>query len=124
VVADRALYREDHLAQLAQTALKWITRVPAPVRDAQGALAQADPLAMASRQEGYRDHAWTSTDGGVEPRWILLSAEPRRPQAQRTVDTQRRQQRDKEGKACKTLCRTTLACEADARQALSAFAPA
>jgi transposase len=122
LVANSALYSEDNLANLAQTAIKWITRVPATVRDAQVALAQADPLAMASLQEGYRYHELASTYGGVEQRWILLYSEPRRPQAQRTVDKQLRQQSDKEVKAFKTLCRTTFACEADARQALSAFA--
>ena len=68
-MADSALYSsEDNLAKLAQTAIKWIARVPAPVRDAQVALAQAAPLAMASSQEGYRDHELTSTYGGVEQR--------------------------------------------------------
>jgi len=52
LVADRALYREDNLEKLAYTALKWITRVPATVREAPVALAPADPPAMASLQEG------------------------------------------------------------------------
>jgi transposase len=121
LVADSALYSEDNLAKLAHTAIKWITRVPATVRDAQVALAHADPLAMTPLQEGYRYHELTSTYGGVEQRWLLIYSEPRRPQAQRTVDKQLHKQGDKEVKAFTTLCRTTFACEADARQALSAF---
>jgi hypothetical protein len=54
---------------------------------------------MASLQEGYRDHEWTSSSGGVEQRWLLMDSEPRQPQAQRTVDKQWRQQSDKEVKA-------------------------
>src|SRR5215510_9279734 len=46
LVADSALYSEDNLDKLAQTALKWITRVPATLSEAQAALAQADPQAM------------------------------------------------------------------------------
>ena len=122
LVADSALYSEANLKKLAQTAIKWITRVPATVREAQVALAQADPPAMAPLQEGYRYHELTSTYGGVEQRWVLIYSEARQPQAQRTVDKQLRQQTDKEVKAFKTLCRTTFACEADARQALAAFA--
>ena len=76
MVANSTLYREDNLDKLAQTAITWITRVPATVRDAQVALAQADPLAMASLQEGYRYHELTSTYGGVEQRWLLISSEP------------------------------------------------
>ena len=91
-----------NLDKLAQTAIKWITRVPATVRDAQVALAHADPPAMAPLQEGYRYHELTSTYGGVEQRWVLIYSEARQPQAQRTVDKQLRQQTDKEVKAFKT----------------------
>jgi transposase len=68
LVADNALYRADNLDKLAQTAIKWSTRVPATLSEAQAALAQANPQAMAVRQEGDRSHALTSTYGGVEPR--------------------------------------------------------
>jgi hypothetical protein len=54
VVADSALSSEDNLAKLAHTAIKWSTRVPATGRDAQVALAHADPLAMTPLQAGYR----------------------------------------------------------------------
>ena len=121
LVADSALYRADNLDKLAQTAIKWSTRVPATLSEAQAALAQANPQAMAVRQEGDRSHELTSTYGGVEPRWVLISSEPRRVPAQRTIDKPLRQQRDKEVKALKQFCSTTLACEAEARQALSAF---
>jgi transposase len=121
VVADRALYREANLDTLAQTALKWSTRVPATLSAAQAALAHADPQALAARPEGYRDHELTSTYGGVEQRGVLRYSEPRRVPAQRPIDTQLRQPRAQAVTACKTCCRTTLACAADARQALSAF---
>jgi transposase len=121
-VADSALYSEANLDKLAHTAIKWITRVPATVSEAQVALAHADPPVMAPLQEGYRYHELTSSYGGVEQRWVLIYSEARPPQAQRTADNQLRQQTDKEVKAFKTLCRTPFACEADARQALSAFA--
>ena len=100
-MADSALDREANLDMLAQTALKWITRVPATVRDAQVALAQADPSVMAPLQEGYRDHELTSSYGGVEQRWLLISSEARQPQARRTADQQLRQQTDQEVNAFK-----------------------
>ena len=122
LVAERALSREANLEQLAQTQLKWITRVPAPVRDAQAAWAPAEPPAMVALQAGYRAHELTSTYGGVEPRWVRIDSEPRQAQAQRTVDQQWRPQSDQAGKALKKLCGVTLACEADARPALATFA--
>ena len=120
-MADSALYSEHNLTTLAQTALKWITRVPATVHEAQAVLSHADPLAMAPLQEGYHSQALTSTYAGVAQRWLLISSEPRQPQAQRTVDKQLRTQSDQEGNALQQLCRLPLACEADARQALATF---
>jgi transposase len=101
--------------------MRWITRVPATLSDAQAALAQVNPHALASLIEGYRYHELMSTYGGIAQRWVLIYSEARQPQAQRTVDKQWRQQSDKEVKAFKQLCGTTFACEADARQALSRF---
>jgi transposase len=122
LVADSALYSAATLAKLAQTQMKWITRVPATLREAQAALAQADPQAMVALQEGYCAHEWPSTYGGVEQRWVLIHSEPRRAQVQRSVDQQLRRQSDQEMKALKRLCGVTFACEADARQALATFA--
>jgi transposase len=122
LVADSALYNADNLQKLAATQMKWITRVPATLSEAQTVLAQADPRAMAPLGEGYRSRGVTSTYGGVAQRWVLIYSEQRQRQAQRTVDKQWLKHSDKEGKAFQTLCRTTFACEADARQALARFA--
>jgi transposase len=122
LVADSALYSEDNLATLAQTAIKWITRVPATVSEAHAALAAANPQAMAPLTEGYRYQELTSTYGSVDQRWLLIASEARQPQAQRTVDKQRRKQSAQEVKTFQKLCGTPFACEADARQALVTFA--
>jgi transposase len=122
MVADSALYSDENLQQLAKTQIKWITRVPATLSDAQAALAQAAPQAMQPLTEGYRYHALTSTYGGVAQRWLLIASEPRQPQARRTVDKQLLKQSDQDIKAWKKLCSTAFACEADAQQALARFA--
>jgi len=122
LVADSALYSADNLQKLAETQMKWITRVPATLGEAQAVLAQADPQTMASLREGYRFRVVPSTYGGVAQRWVLVYSEQRQPQAQRTVDTQWHKQSDQEGRAFKRLCRTAFACAADAQQALTSFA--
>jgi len=71
---------------------------------------------------GYRYQELASTYGGVAQRWLLIYSEPRQPQAQRTVDKQLRTQSEQDIKACKKLCGTPFACEADAQQALATFA--
>jgi transposase len=109
LVADSALYSEDNLDKLAQTTIKWITRVPATLSEAQAALAHANPQAMAPLKEGYRYQELTSTYGGGDQRWVLIYSESRQLQAQRTVDKQRRKQSDQEVKTFKKLCGTTFA---------------
>ena len=103
LVADSALYSADTLQKLAETPLKWITRVPATLGEAQAVLAQADPQTMAPLQEGYRYRVMPSTYGGVAQRWVLLYSEQRQPHAQRAVDKQWRKHSDQEGNAFKKL---------------------
>jgi transposase len=121
LVADSALYSETNLQQLATTPIKWISRVPTTVSEAQTAVAQANPQTMMPLSEGYRYQLWPATYGGVAQRWLLVYSEPRRAHAQRTVDKQLRTQSEHEGKAFKKLCSTPFACEADARHALATF---
>jgi transposase len=121
LVADSALYSEENLQKLATPRRTWITRGPVTVTEAQAALAKAAPRALESLLAGYRDHVFRSTDGGVAPRWVLTSSEHRRPPAQRTVDKALRTQSAEDVTACKQLCRTACACEAEAQQALTAF---
>jgi transposase len=121
LVADSALYTADNLQKLAETQIKWITRVPATLSEAQAALAQADPQTMAPLTAGYRYHGLPSTSGGIAPRWVLVSSEHRHAQAQRTVDKQLLKQGQREVAAFQQLSRQTFACEADAPQALATF---
>ena len=121
LVADSALYSDDNLQKLAATSIKWMTRVPATLREAQAMLGRVDLQTLDPLTEGYRYHEVPSTYGGVEQRWLLIYSEHRQAQAQRTVDKQWRQQSDQEVKGFKKLCATPFACEADARQALLTF---
>ena len=68
LVADRALYSAEHLQKPAETRTKWITRVPATLREAQAVLVQADPQTMAPLTEEYRYQVVPSTYGGVAQR--------------------------------------------------------
>jgi transposase len=119
LVADRARSSAENLQKLAETRTKWITRVPATLREAQAVLAHAHPQTMTPLTEGYRSRVVPSRSGGVEPRWGLIHSAPRQPPAQRTVDTQGRQQSADAVQAFQPLGRTAFACEADARQALA-----
>jgi transposase len=122
LVADRALYSAENLQKLAHTQLKWLTRVPSTLSEAQSVLAQAKPQALMPLTQGYRYHVLTSTYGGIEQRCVLIYSESRQPQAKRTVAKHLRKQSAPALKAFKKLCANAFACEADARQALATLA--
>lgn len=122
LVADSALDSEENLQKLAHTGSQRMTRVPATLTEAQTALQQATPEMMVPLRDGSRYHVLTSSSGGVAQRWVLISSEHRRPQAQRTADKQQLQQRTADVNAFQQRCRTAFACEVDAQQALSTFA--
>ncbi|PON13423.1 hypothetical protein C2W62_34445 [Candidatus Entotheonella serta] len=86
--------------------------------EAQAALDQAKPQTMEPLCEGYRFQPLISTYGGVAQHWSLIYSEHHQVQARRTVNKQWLNQRTQEIKAFKKLCRTFLACEADAQHAL------
>ena len=121
LVADCALYSAANLTNLAETQLKWITRVPATLHEAQTALAQAEPQTMTPLADGYRYQTVSSTYGGVAQRWLLIYSEQRHGHAQRAVEKQWLKQSTQELTAFKKLTRRAFACEADAQQALSRF---
>ena len=112
---------EDNLALLQDTPTKWITRVPGTLNEVKAALAQAAPEQMTPLKAGYRGQTLTSSYGGVAQRWLLIESQPRRPQAQRTVNKRWLTPSETEVKAFRKLRRREFACEADARQALETF---
>ena len=96
-----------------------MTRVPATGSDAPAALTQAEPQTRAPLTAGYRDHGLTSTSGGVAQRGVLVDSAHRHAQAPRTVDKPLPKPGQRAGAACQPLGRMTLACEAEAQQALA-----
>src|SRR2546430_6690822 len=113
LVADSALYSDDNLQKLAETHIKWITRVPATLSEAQAALTHANPHTMMPLSEGYRYQLLHSTYGGVaQPRAFIYFA-PCQPPAQRTDAKQVRQRRVPDHKALQHVVHTAPAHEVD-----------
>ena len=117
-VADSALYSTPNLSKLSQSAIKWITRVPATLQEVQAHLSSLDVSTLTPLSDGYRYREVSSSFGGVEQRWLIVSSEARQRHLPRTVDKQLAKQSDDERKAFKKLCAKRFACAVDARQAL------
>jgi transposase len=121
LVADSALYTAENLGHLAQSGIKWITRVPATLTEVQAVLTRVKPETMTPLAHGYRYHEEVSTYGGSNQRWLVVYSAARQQRSRRTVEKQLRTQSEAELKAFKHLRRTSFACAADAQQALEAF---
>jgi transposase len=121
LVADSALYSADNLGTLAASGLKWITRVPATLHEAQEVLAQVVPSTMAPLTDGYRYQEPVATYAGITQRWVIVYSEARQARVKRTAAKQVRTESEAELKAFKKLCHTTFACAADADKALQTF---
>jgi transposase len=121
LVAASALYRAENLDKLNQSAVKWITRVPATLNEVQEHLAQADLAAMSELTDGYRYREVTSMFGAVSQRWLVIYCQARQKRLKKSVDSQLARQSEKERKAFKALCAKAFVCEPDARQALEQF---
>jgi len=121
LVADSALYTAENLGHLAQSGIKWITRVPATLTEAQAVLTRVKPETMTPLADGYRYHEEVSTYGGCKQRWLVVYSEARQQRSRRTVEKQLRRQSAAALQAFKHLRRTTFACAADAQQALETF---
>jgi transposase len=121
LVADSALYSADNLGTLATSGLKWITRVPATLHEAQEVLAQVVPSTMAPLTDGYRYQERVATYAGITQRWVIVYSEARQARVKRTVAKQVRTESEAELKAFKKLCHITFACAADADKALQTF---
>jgi transposase len=124
LVADSALYTAENLGHLAQSGMKWITRVPATLNEVHAVLARVTPATMTPLPDGYRYHEEVATYGGITQRWMVGYSKARQQRSHRTVEKQRRTQSEAELKAFKHLRRTPFACAADAQQALEAFTQA
>jgi transposase len=124
LVADSALYTAENLGRLAQSGLKWITRVPATLAEVHAVLARVTPETMPPLADGYRYQEEVVTYREITQRWMVVYSEARQQRSRRTVEKQLRTQSEAELKAFKHLRRTPFACAAAAQQALEAFTQA
>jgi transposase len=75
-VADAALYNADNLIQMKQ--LRWVSRVPATLKDAQELLINLHPQALVpSELAGYKIAALGNQYSGINQRWLLVESQAR-----------------------------------------------
>ncbi len=75
-VADAALYSADNIKQLQS--LRWLSRVPGTIQEAQKLLTLSDELLVSSSQEGYNIAEVGSYYAGIKQRWLVVESEQAR----------------------------------------------
>jgi transposase len=120
-VADSALYSAENLQAMRD--LKWLTRVPHTLKEANQVLAAVELEAFrTSCVPGYRIAEVHSTYAGIPQRWLVVESAARHAAACKQMDKQLGKLDQQLGKALRQLHQTSFNCEADARKAASAFA--
>lgn len=118
IVADAALYSAENLKQLA--GLKWVSRVPLSLSQAQTVIRQVQPVAAwEGLAEGYRLMEVCTSYADIRQRWVVVESDKRREadlkQLQKRIEREEQRQR----RQLEQLCKESFACEADARQAMN-----
>lgn len=121
IVGDSALYSADHIRKLHKQGLKFISRVPGTIKEAQAVIAEVDLAGMEPLADGYRYRLWRSDYGEVEQRWLVIFSEAAQGRAHKRVSRQLERQRKKEQKAFEKLAKRVFSCREDAERALGAF---
>nr|WP_249067120.1 IS1634 family transposase [Argonema antarcticum] len=116
-VADRALYTAENL--IAMRELKWITRVPLSIKEAQNKSLELEPEQWTDSQiPGYKIAEKESNYGGIKQRWLIIESEARKKASIQQVSRQVEKQKEKASAALRQLYRQKFACQPDAKIAV------
>ncbi len=120
LVADAALYSAENLKQLA--ALKWISRVPLSLTEAQEVIRQVMPFAgWEGLAKGYRLIELCTTYAEVAQRWVVVESDQRREADLKQLQKRVSQDEQRQQRQLEKLCQESFACEADALKAMKKF---
>ena len=120
-VADSALYSQENLQQLGE--IKWITRVPATIKEAQKLLNSLEEEEFVSSQlPGYRIACCQSDYAQVPQRWLIVESEKRKQSALLQLEKRIAKQLKQAQQQLRQLSQQEFACAQDAQQAATKLA--
>ena len=115
-VADAALYGAENIQQLQS--LRWLSRVPATIKEAQNLLALPKELFVSSSLEGYQIAEVGSYYAGIKQRWLVVESEQARKSDLKKIEQRLEKKLAQAQSQLKALCRQEFACEPDAQTAI------
>ena len=116
-VADSALYTTENIVAMRE--LKWITRVPLSIKEAQNKILDIAPNEWKDSEiSGYKIAEKESDYGGTKQRWLIIESEVRKKSSIQQVLKQVLKQQEKAEAALRQLSRQEFACKPDAKIAI------
>lgn len=116
-VADSALYTAENLSAMA--GMKWITRVPLSIKEAQNKIWDIEDNAWEPNPiKGYKIAAISSEYANIKQRWLVIESEIRKQAAIKKIAEQVEKQLESAQASVRKLSRQNFACVADAEMAI------
>lgn len=116
-VADSALYTAENLSAMA--GMKWITRVPLSIKEAQNKICNIEDSDWEDSQiKGYKIATRTSKYAKIKQRWLVIESEIRKQADLKKIDQQVEKQLESAKTSLCKLSKQNFACIADAENAL------
>ncbi|MEG4628023.1 IS1634 family transposase, partial [Microcoleus sp. w1-18aA5] len=116
-VADSALYTAANLSAMA--GMKWITRVPLSIKEAQNKICNIEDSDWEDSQiKGYKIAARTSEYGNIKQRWLVIESEIRKQADLKKIVKQVEKQLESAKISLPKLSRQDFACITDAEVAI------
>ena len=113
MVASGALYTAPNLSML--TNLRWLTRVPLNLKQAQQLVSQLNEAEFASSSvKGYSWSEHKSNYGGIEQRWLVVESSLRRDSDRRQLENKLKKAEIEFQNKLRELSKIEFACAADA----------
>jgi transposase len=118
-VADAALYSTENLEQMKS--LRWLSRVPATIKQTQELLTLDSSIFQDSEIKGYRIAEVGNYYGKIKQRWLIVESEARRLSDLKQLEKRVSQHLASAQSQLKQLSQQRFACEADALKAANRF---
>lgn len=116
-VADSALYTENNLQAMSK--IKWISRVPLSVKEAQEKIVEIKEEEWEESEiGGYKIGERESEYGGIKQRWLIVESEKRKESSQKQIDKKVEKEKKEAETLLRKVSREKFACEEDAIMAL------
>ncbi|MEG4812798.1 IS1634 family transposase [Microcoleus sp. F8-D3] len=116
-VADSALYTAENLSAMA--GMKWITRVPLSIKEAQDKICNIEDSDWEKSQiKGYKIATRTSEYANIKQRWLVIESEIRKQADLKKIIKQVEKQSESAKATLHKLSQQNFACIADAEMAI------